>query len=233
MPTRPFAVLGLLLALGLAVFGLEVGHAVKRGREFDRFLTVRGLSERSVKATVGIWPLRFASDAEALPELRQKIDADRALVLDYLKGEGLPPADVSFGLPEITDRSELPPKDAPRLPRYKAVTTLVVRSTDVDRLKRAIQEVGALLEKGVALASGEEDKAQFAFDKVNDLKPEMIREATANARAAAETFARDSKARVGAMRRATQGAVEIEDLDVATPEMKVLRVVTTVDFFLD
>lgn len=68
---------------------------------------------------------------------------------------------------------------------------------------------------------------------MNDLKPDMIREATAAARAAAETFARDSRARVGAIRRATQGAVEIEDLDVATPEMKVLRVVTTVDFFLD
>lgn len=68
---------------------------------------------------------------------------------------------------------------------------------------------------------------------MNDLKPDMIRKATAAARAAAETFAHDSKARVGAIRRATQGAAEIEDLDLATPEMKVLWVVTTVDFFLD
>jgi hypothetical protein len=233
MPTRPFAVLGLFLALGLAFFGFQVSRAVKRGRDFDRYLTVRGLSERTVKATVGIWPLRFASNAGALPDLKASIEAHRGLVLDYLKEEGLSPADISFGLPEITDRSELAQKDAPPLPRFKAVTTLVVRTTDVGRLKKAIQGIDALLEKGVTLASGEDDRPQFLFDKVNELKPEMIRDATTNARAAAETFARDSKARVGAIRRATQGVVEIEDLDVATPETKVMRVVTTVDFFLE
>lgn len=147
--------LGLFLAVGLALFGLEVSQAVKRGRDFDRFLTVRGLSERTVKATSGTWPLRFASDAEDLPKLRSRLDAHRALVLEYLKDEGLPAAEVSFGLPEITDRNELPPKEAPRLPRYKAVMTLVVRSSDVDRLKKAGQDIGALLEKGVTLASGE------------------------------------------------------------------------------
>ena len=65
------------------------------------------------------------------------------------------------------------------------------------------------------------------------IKPDMIKEATANARAAAEKFAQDSKAKVGAIRRATQGVLEIEDRDVATPEIKVLRVVTTVDFFFE
>jgi hypothetical protein len=235
VPTRPFAVLGLCLALGLAVFGLQMARAIKKGRDFDRYLTVRGLAEREVKATIGIWPLRFASFADALPELKRTIESNRALVLDYLKAEELPPGDLSFGLPEISDRSELPARDGqPPLPRYKAVLTIVVRSAQVDRVKKAIQQIDALLEKGVTLVSSDYDnKIEFEFDRVNDLKPDMIREATASARAAAEKFAQDSHAKVGAIRRATQGAVEIEDLDVATPERKVLRVVTTVDFFLE
>jgi len=61
----------------------------------------------------------------------------------------------------------------------------------------------------------------------------MIREATANARVSAEKFAQDSKTRVGAIRRATQGAVEIEDRDKASPEKKIIRVVTTIDFFVE
>lgn len=61
LPTRPFAVLGIFLALGLALFGVQISRAVKKGREFDRYLTVRGLSEREVKATLAIWPVRFAS----------------------------------------------------------------------------------------------------------------------------------------------------------------------------
>jgi uncharacterized protein len=235
LPTRPFAVLGLCLALGLAVFGLQVSRAVKKGRDFDRFLSVRGLSEREVKATLAIWPIRFASYAEELPLLKHTIEANKALVLDYLKEQGLSAEDISFGLPDVSDKSELPAQEEKSLlPRYKAITTLVVRSAKVDLVKQAIQHAYSLLEKGITLVSNEYgDKTEFVFDRINDLKPDMIREATANARASAEKFAQDSRAKVGAIRRATQGVVEIEDLDVATPEQKVVRVVTTVDFFLE
>lgn len=61
----------------------------------------------------------------------------------------------------------------------------------------------------------------------------MIREATGNARASAEKFAQDSKSKVGKIRTASQGVVEIEDRDAASPEWKRVRVVTTVDFFLE
>ena len=68
---------------------------------------------------------------------------------------------------------------------------------------------------------------------MNDIKPDMIREATGNARASAEKFAQDSKSKVGKIRTASQGVVEIEDRDAASPEWKRVRVVTTVDFFLE
>jgi hypothetical protein len=104
----------------------------------------------------------------------------------------------------------------------------------VDTVKQAIQHADSLLEKGITLVTNEYgDKTEFIFDGINAVKPDMIKEATANARVAAEKFAQDSKAKVGAIRRATQGVLEIEDRDVATPEIKVLRVVTTVDFFFE
>ena len=104
----------------------------------------------------------------------------------------------------------------------------------MDVVKKAIQKADTLLEKGVTLiAEDGAEKTQFIFDAVNDVKPDMIREATANARMAAEKFALDSKSKVGRIRKASQGALEIEDRDAASPEKKVLRVVTTVDFFLE
>ncbi len=101
-------------------------------------------------------------------------------------------------------------------------------------MPREIQGADALLEKGVTLAGNEfSDRIQFMFNAVNEVKPGMIEEATANARLAAEKFAKDSGSKVGRIRKATQGAMEIEDRDAASPEKKVLRVVTTVDFFLE
>jgi hypothetical protein len=107
----------------------------------------------------------------------------------------------------------------------------------VDTVKKVIQGADALLERGVSLGgdggNGPGERIEFLFTGINDIKPDMIQEATANARAAAEKFAQDSKSKVGRIRKATQGAFEIEDRDAASPEKKILRVVTTVDFFLD
>jgi hypothetical protein len=234
---RSFVVLGLSLVVGLAVFGAQIGRAVKTGREFDRYLTVRGLSEREMKATLAIWPIRFSDYAEDLGALKTAMEKDRALVIAFLKENGIATNEITQGLPDVSDREdERIQEKAPTMARYRGVMTLVVRSPKVDVVKKAIQAVDALLEKGVSLAGNENmDRIQFIFDAeaVNAVKPDMIKEATANARAAAEKFAQDSKSTVGRIRRATQGTVEIEDRDVASPELKTIRVVTTVDFFLE
>ncbi len=234
---RSFLVLGMSLILGLAIFGNQIGRAVKTGREFDRFLSVRGLSEREMKATLAIWPLKFSAYAEDLAALKAAMENDRALVISFLKENGIETNEITQGLPDVSDREdERIQTKAPTLARYRGVMTLVVRSPHVDVVKKAIQGVDALLEKGVALAGNENmDRISFIFDAdaVNTVKPDMIKEATANARVAAEKFAQDSKSKVGRIRRATQGTVEIEDRDVASPEKKIIRVVTTVDFFLE
>ncbi len=232
---RSFFVLGLSLIIALGVFGFQVGRAVKMGREFDRYLAVKGLSEREVKATLAIWPIRFSVSAEELSALKAAMEKNRALVIAFLQENGIDPKEVTLGLPMVNDREdERIQSNRPSLPRYRGVVTLVVRSPNVDLVKRAIQGADALIEKGVTLAGNEfGDRIQFSFDAVNAIKPDMIKEATANARAAAEKFAQDSRSKVGRIRKATQGALEIEDRDAATPERKILRVVTTVDFFLE
>ena len=61
----------------------------------------------------------------------------------------------------------------------------------------------------------------------------MIEEATKNAREVAEKFAHDSNSRVGKIRIARQGLFTINDRDVNTPEIKIVRVVSTIDFQLE
>ena len=232
---RSFVVLGLSLIIGLGVFGFQIGRAVRLGREFDRYLSVKGLSEREVKATLVIWPIRFAVTAQDLGALKSAMETNRAQVLAFLAERGIEAKEVSLGLPMVQDREdERIQSNRPALARYRGVVPLVVRSTNVDVVKKAIQGADALLEKGISLVGSEMgDRTEFVFNAVNEIKPDMIREATANARAAAEKFAQDSKSKVGRIRKATQGALEIEDRDAASPEKKVLRVVTTVDFFLE
>lgn len=233
--TRSFLVLGSSLILGLAIFGAQVGRAVKKGREFDRFLSVRGLSEREVKSTLAIWPIKFSVTAENLTDLKSALETNRHVIISFLSESGLKSEEITQGLPAVDDREEERIRmKHPSLPRYRAAETIVVRSSNVDVVKKAIQSADALLERGVTLNQNDSsDRPQFIFDAINKIKPDMIKEATASARVSAEKFAQDSHSNVGRMRRATQGVLEIEDRDPASPEWKTLRVVTTVDFFLD
>lgn len=235
MNTKAAAILGFCILAGCAVFGFLLTDAVIKGREFDRYFTVRGLSEQVVKSTVVIWPIRYSVSAEDLPTLKRDMEAVRAEVAAFLEQNGIGRDEYSVGLPTVQDTiSSRRRDDAVVLPRYSATTPIVVRSTKVDVVKAAAMKSTGLLDKGITLVSDEyADKIQFSFEGVNELKPKMIEEATANARAAADKFAADSHAKVGAIRRASQGAVEITERDQASPELKVVRVVTTVEFFIE
>jgi hypothetical protein len=79
----------------------------------------------------------------------------------------------------------------------------------------------------------------FVFTKLNQLKPSMVKEATANARSAAEQFAADSRSEQGSIRHANQGVFVILPRDQApgvnegAQLQKMVRVVSTVQYFLE
>ena len=104
----------------------------------------------------------------------------------------------------------------------------------MELVRNLINEQSELLTQGVAITSGDYRYAvSYDYTGLNDIKPEMIEEATKNARAAAEKFAKDSDSRLGGIQRASQGQFSIENRDPNTPYIKRVRVVTTIDYALE
>jgi len=77
-----------------------------------------------------------------------------------------------------------------------------------------------------------QNRIQYLYTKLNDIKPEMIEEATKKAREAAEKFAADSDSKVGGIRQANQGLFSITNRDINSPDIKKIRVVSTIDYYL-
>ena len=73
---------------------------------------------------------------------------------------------------------------------------------------------------------------EFKYEGLNAIKPQMIEEATKNAREAAEKFAKDSDSRLGKIKTANQGTFTIENRDSNTPYIKKIRAVTSVTYYL-
>ena len=229
-----------VLAVAIVFAAGLVGRGIVQFRLADRYVSVKGVAERDVVADVGIWPLRFVAAADLLEQARDKIEGDRRRVTAFLVRAGVDSSAISLRSLEVTDVEANPYSQGPARSRYIVNMTLVVRSNDVERLRQASQSIGELVAAGVVLSGGEYGGGgpTYLFTRLNDLKPEMLAESTANARRAAQQFALESGSKVGAIRRASQGIFEIlprdqaRGIDQSSEIRKTLRVVSTLEYYL-
>ena len=230
----------LLIGIGLALGGWFVGNGFVRSRLGVRSVSVKGLAERDVRADLAIWPLRFVATGNDLAAVREKIVGDEAAVRKFVQDGGLREAGVEVTGFEVTDALAQIYRSGPVESRFVMAETLVVRSPDVDGVAALAQRVGELVSGGVVLSSdgGAASGPVYLFTGLNQAKPEMVAEATRNARASAEQFATDSGSRLGGIRSASQGLFQILARDEAPGLQepyqiaKRLRVVSTVEYFL-
>ncbi|PSJ44017.1 hypothetical protein C7H85_14795 [Zobellella endophytica] len=229
----PALVLGGLVALGLVWGGSYLKDAVQLWKQAERVVAVKGLAERQVRADLVLWPLSFSVSADSLAELYRAIDADKNKITAFLGQAGFTAQEQRFAAPVVQDLwanqfgEQRPPQ------RYRADAVLLVRSNQVERVKRTQPATAELVSQGVLLTQSYEHKTQYVFTGLNDIKPQMIAEATANAREAAQQFAKDAEAEVGGIRSAQQGYFSVTDLDSYTPDIKQVRVVTSVEYLLE
>jgi hypothetical protein len=239
---RPL-VQALILAVGIAAGGALAGNGLARARQADRYVTVKGISEREARADLAIWPLRIVAADNDLGRAHERLEASIRTVRQFLARHQLDTASADVQDFSVTDAFLAEGEGVGRRPstRYVIRETIVVRSTKPDLVLAASQRVAELVSAGVVLSSGDESGGggpTFIFTGLNGLKPPMIAEATARAREAAEQFAHDSHSEIGAIRQANQGVFEILPRDQAngiseeSQVVKTVRVVSTIDYLL-
>lgn len=229
------------VAVGLAIAGWFIGHGFVRSRTVDRFVTVKGISERDVQANIALWPIRFVSTADELGTAQVDIERSKKTILQFLEKQGLNSEDVELQRLEVTDVLANPYRSGPMNSRFIINQTIMVRTEEPELIQAASQNVSELVSAGVVLSTegGYGQGPTFLFKELSPLKPEMIAEATANARRAAEQFALDSGSRLGGIRNANQGVFVILPRDGAqgiseTDQIqKTVRVVSTIEYYLE
>jgi hypothetical protein len=224
--------LGLSIGLAIAIAGLSMSYSFYKTRSAERYVTVKGLAVRNVDADLVIWPLTFKVTGNDLATLQKSVNSKRRSIQKFLHDAGFEDSEITLSPPSIRDAQAEPVYGEQRQPeyRYTAKQTVSVRSGKVSEAKKAMEKSGELVGKGVVLVA--ERAPDFLFTSLNEIKPEMIAEATRNARKAAEQFAEDSGSKVGKIRNARQGLFSINVRDRNSPEFKVVRVVTTVEYYI-
>lgn len=228
------------LAAGVAAGGWFIAEALVKSRVPERVVTVGGLSERAVQANLGFWPLRFVATGASLAEARTDLEKSEQAVRLFLGDKGFGGIDIEVQNITVEDRyGGYNAGNTPAEFRFVLTEDMLVTSKEVDALATAARATSDLLRSGVVLSSDAYAAGpSFVFTGINDLKAEMLTEATGMARETAQQFAKDSGVKVGNIKSASQGIFEIlpaVDIPNDRPEKQIdkkVRVVSTITYFL-
>jgi len=227
----------LILAIGLFLAGGAIRKGIVQFKEMDRTVTAKGLCEKEVKADKVTWPLKFKELGNDPAELYERIMKNTQAVVSFLKKYGLNEEEISVAAPALVDQQANMSYSSEQVRyRYKANCVVTVVSKNVDLVRKIVSSQTELMRQGVTIVGNEYDEGSavsYEFTGLNKIKPEMIAEATKNARKTAEQFAEDSNSKLGKIRTADQGQFSIDDRDQNTPWLKNIRVVTTVVYYLE
>lgn len=239
-------VLGICLLIGLAAAGYFIGKGGLRFKSDSRTVSVKGLVEKEVKAEQAVWSLNLRYASNDLKDAHAKISADREATIAFLHGKGFKDEEIERQPTRTIDKAarEYGQQQGIDRNRYVVTTSVVVKTKNVDQVHTALGTTEELLKSGVVL-DGERDggtaNPRYIISSFNTLRPQLLAEATKNARTTAQQFAADSGAKVGRIRAANQGMIQIfgsDGNDESGPYSptstitKKIRVVSTFEFDL-
>ncbi|MBW7471292.1 SIMPL domain-containing protein [Marinobacter sp. M216] len=229
----------LIIGISIILSASLIADGLTDLRTGDRYVTVKGVAEREVDADLALWPIRFVATGNTLAEAQDLARKSREAIMAFLKLQAIEETKVELQRLDVTDTRANPYQGNNGEHKFIINQTLMVRANEIAKIQRAAQGVSELVDSGVVLSSDFGPAGPtYLFNGLNDIKPDMIAEATASAREAAAQFAKDADAELGGLRRANQGVFQILARDQAPGVMegqqpvKTVRVVSTVEYYL-
>ncbi len=227
-----YYLLALCLFLGLFSLGYFLNSAILQTKALERSVIVKGLAEKDFTANSVVWPIQYRVSANTLEEIFTSNESYKDIILKFLSDAGIEESEIVVMPPQIDNRSVYASKENMPIFSYSSSATIAVKSEKVDLVAKLTLEVYELLQNSVPLENNYNTEIVYTFTELNEIKPMMIELATKNAREVAEKFAKDSDSYLGKIKNANQGQFSISTTDKYSPQVKTVRVVSTVEYYL-
>ncbi|VEJ46212.1 PUTATIVE PERIPLASMIC PROTEIN [Campylobacter jejuni subsp. doylei] len=225
-----FMALAIVLASLILAFGFN--KALSDFKTLERSVSVKGLSQKEVEADTLILPIKFTRSNNNLTNLYEELEQDKENIIKFLKEQGVKEDEINYNSPNIIDRLSDPySNDTQAAYRYIGTANLLIYTQNVKLGKSILEKISSLAKFGIVTKIDDYD-IEYLYTKLNEIKPQMIEEATLNARNSAIKFAQDSNSYLGKIKKASQGQFSISNRDKNTPYIKTIRVVSTIEYYL-
>lgn len=234
-----FFVLICIIAISLSLLGVGVfiTDGLKSFKMNDRVVTVKGVAEKDVIADLALWTLTPVITGNDLLALQSSISQNQAKIMEFFISHGFEDSEIEIKPLEVEDLMANSYSQGDSIKdRYIIRQKITLRTEKVNKISSIVSSLGNLLREGVVLSNT--SSPIFLYNKLNDIKPQMLHEAVVKAQEAASEFAKLSGAKVGDIKSANQGVFQIlprDKIGYQSHEMqqhKKVRVVSTITFLL-
>ncbi len=226
----------LLLATGVGLAGYFISETLYKSKVALNTADVKGLAERRVEADTAYWSVQYTvsgSKKKDIPALYQKSELDQLQVISLLLDSGFSSEEVTPGVISYFKQEFRDDKQKLVEEKHVLVGEIEVQTSQVRLVAEVRSKLNKLIAEGLDIKN---NPPAYHFTQLNDIKPDMLKEATTNARLAANEFATNAGVKVGGIRSARQGGFVIRDVGENYGDTKKIekdvRVVTNVTFFL-
>jgi len=232
----------IILSFSLALSGYFIGNGIFKSMT-KRTVTVKGLAEKDVKADLAVWNIHISKVGSSLLAIQKDLNTDIQKVKKFFISQGFKDYELQDLRIQVKDRSTdyLSRDEMKSLEnkRYVIETGVLIRSNNVNLVDSVSRKLGDLVSQGIAITNDYSGPI-YIFNGLNDIKTEMIQQATKNAKVSGEQFAKDADTTLGKIYTANQGVFSIESRDPidnwSNNEKqsidKKVRVVSTITFYL-
>lgn len=246
MEKYKISIIVVAILAGFIINGYFVGRAIQRFRKEDRYISVKGFAEREVKANLAVWNINTRITSNDLIEGSTLIENNKQKIYAFLLGNGIKSSEIVQQNLNVTDKFAREYNNSIVGDRYVIENTIQVRTANVDTISYVSKLTDELLKAGIVIDANYDynPTVKYLFTDLNKIKPQMLSEAIKNARQAANEFAKESKMRLGILKKANQGLFSIIDRDYSSTAdnyyssnerdiYKVVRVVVNVEYSIE
>lgn len=203
-------ILGVCIAFATIVSTVIFSQGLMKLMKFQKeLISVTGAAEKKILSDYMVWKLDFSRRDAAMTIAYNKVKEDLGAVKAYLLSKGIQEKELIIS-PVTTEilykKNEKSGKDTNEIEAYKLSQELEVRSTEVQKVTEISREATELINQGIELIS---NAPEYFYTKLAELKVEMLREATKDAKSRASEIAASSGNKIGVIRSAKMGVFQI------------------------
>ena len=200
-----------IFAVAAIIAFLIASSAVKYRTRSGETIVVTGLAEKDFISDLIVWNGSYSRKSLDLKEAYAALKRDERAIGAYLRSKGISEGEMIFSSVEInkefsarTDANGR--QTGQEFTGYNLTQVVKVESRNVDKVEKISREVTELIESGIEFNSS---PPAYYYSKLADVKIDLLGKASSDAKARAETIAKNAGNSLRSLKKANMGVFQI------------------------